>query len=291
MNNKNLNQLVDENLLKLGFLLGLGVRGFSEEDKEIIKICLNYKNDKTDGKYLKALLKMGGNEVCEDVVNTLGYWIEKDLSYSRVKGLKNPSSIKLSPLVESRLTIRYKARLRKEFRDLGKTAKNVRRITNLVAHHLFSDGIADEAKLLILINRLKVLSGSCDYKVLSGLLIMEMHRELPEDAIGLVYICFVSYMSESLQVMTECERKIESKELLTVVERYKEFLLSRLKKYRYIMTYFCDIDSKNAVKSVLLKVDDKAIVDDYWLDLKQNIEACRLVLAAISSKKLLIQES
>nr|WP_229649696.1 hypothetical protein [Vibrio splendidus]MCC4881463.1 hypothetical protein [Vibrio splendidus] len=289
MSTKKLDRVLDENLVNLGFLLGLGASVFSPDDKKIIRTCLYYKNEKTKHKYQDALISYSSVDACDDIITTFSYWIEKDLESSRVKGLVSNSELKLSDAVRMRLEVRYRARLRKEFRGLAKTARLFRRLILLICLRLTSNEITDEGRIIEHVKKLSILASSCNYKLISGLLLMELNQDSQEERLAVVYICFLSYMSESIGLINECVKYVESNELNREIINYKEHLSSRLKSFMEQIVKKCDIQPKSAVKSALLNVDNKALVSEDWVDLKQNIEACRSILAVLSSKKALLQ--
>lgn len=284
MNSKRIESLIDENMMKIGFILGLGVGGITDTDKVIIKKTMLYrlKNTKSDlATYLEGLDDV---KFCEQVLNTASYWIEKEFDNSRVNGLRKEKE-RLSDAFYNRLMVRYKARLIKEFRGLSETSTMYRDTISKINNKFLEDEFLDEGSICKYIKNSIVIAKSCHYKIKSGLLLLELMGICNNIQLALAHICYYSYIHESNNFLSGLGRRggnefldewvarhvsITEKQTINHDSLYKSNDLSRLSQY---------------IDDLINSIDSLAETDSFWDNVKTNIETSRTTLAVVSSCK------
>ncbi len=284
MNSKRIESLIDDNMMKIGFILGLGVGGITDTDKVIIKKTMLYrlKNTKSDlAAYLEGLDDI---KFCEQVLNTASYWIEKEFDNSRVNGLRKEKE-RLSENFYNRLMVRYKARLIKEFRGLSETSTMYRDTISKINIKFIDDAPFDEGDICKCIKNSIIIAKSCHYKIKSGLLTLELMGICNDIQLALMHICYYSYIHESNSFLLALANKSRSEFLDEWVSRHVSITekqainhdsLYRTKDLSNLSQYIDDI---------INSIDALADTDTFWDNVKTNIETSRTTLAVISSCK------
>ncbi|MBE4779466.1 hypothetical protein J8A87_20200 [Vibrio parahaemolyticus] len=284
MNSKRIESLIDDNMMKIGFILGLGVGGITDTDKVIIKKAMLYrlKNTKSDlAAYLEGLDDI---KFCEQVLNTASYWIEKEFDNSRVNGLRKEKE-RLSESFYNRLMVRYKARLIKEFRGLSETSTMYRDTISKINIKFIDDAPFDEGDICKYIKNSIVIAKSCHYKIKSGLLLLELMGICNNIQLALAHICYYSYIHESNNFLLELGKKSRSEFLDEWVSRHVS--ITEKQTINHDSLYKTkDLSSLSQyIDDLINSIDSLAETDTFWDNVKTNIETSRTTLAVISSCK------
>ncbi|MGD1527079.1 hypothetical protein [Vibrio owensii] len=218
-------QFIQQNKRGICFLMGVSEKGLKDQDVKILMSYLTYKagkstqNGEFDLSIILDLEKLPPEKKCEAVLLKACEWFEKGQLFSRSVPELSNDSLKFSPRVEQALSIRYEAKLKREFTDLSTSVIRMKKGTaNLIRILKQNSDLKDP----VVVNQIKgefrhIRSAiqSANYRAKAGMLWAHRHGLPIETAIKSVSIVYLRHLRDLSHTMRAIDNHLRINKIRT----------------------------------------------------------------------------